>query len=462
MAEVCMPCSGRPYRNICCSLPKAGISVMQPECHRLSSPCNGITLVNNPCYCSDTNKSTWTYKFFTDCTPGTDINPITYILIPVCINISRVDVTVEERIDGAGEFATVSFALNTYDSIFGSAPAGFQWMKIDNNNRYDNGVGVEYRVTITGDYPVATQPIKVKAGVNDISFQCEGSCFKVPGCPEPGRLSITKDGDLSIDDNEITLNYIVRVRNTGGSPLKNILFDDIITLDGMNTTIDDIIVQPRPTLDFKVMSPNMIRIFGNIGTLNPGQEFIANYVIKISTINQPGTYIVTNRANAVSGNISGEDMDTQRIEVVRVRGDKLCRVTSGNEVNFRIRVASVCASPQTRVNVTDRIQIPAGVTVEFISFDDCQASVGTGVPVTNQNVIINCSNLVVPAGGFVEKNIRLQVTELKNFRESVRIINTLSQISYAPPNNQITLQPENVPAVAAAEINADVRCCNEI
>jgi uncharacterized repeat protein (TIGR01451 family) len=463
MAEVCTSCPGRPYRNICCSLPKFGISVMQPECHRLASPCNGLTLVNNPCYCPDTNKSTWTYKFFTDCTPGTNINPITYILIPVCINISRVDVAVEEKIDGFVEFTTVGFALNTYDSTFGNAPAGFQWLKIENSDRYDNGVCVEYRITITGDYPVASQPIRVRAGVNDISFQGEGGCFKVPGCPEPGRLSISKNGDFTIDDDDVTLNYIVRVKNTGGSPLKNVMFDDIITLDGVHTTIKDITIQPKPPLDYKVMSQNMIRVYGNIGTLVPGQEFVATYVITITSIDQPGTYIITNRANAISGNISGEDMDTQRIEVVRVKGEKICKVVNGNEIVFKVRVSSVCASPQTRINLVDRIQIPAGVTVEFISFDDCTASIGTGVPVSNQSVTISCNNLDIPAGGLVEKNIRLRVIELRSFQTPAQIINTLTQINYNNESIQIALPPQDVPATSIAEITGSINCgagCN--
>jgi hypothetical protein len=172
---------------------------MQPTCQLIPGE---VSPVINPCFCStcsDNGTSYWTYKFFTDCVPGTEVSGISHILIPICIDILPGQVTVEEKVDGCGTFNTLAYGeendyfLTTQDGNppqnFGPAPEGFQWLKILPNGRYDKGVCVLYRVGITGNYPPVTEAINIKAGTNKITACLNPSpCFLVPGCPVPGRV----------------------------------------------------------------------------------------------------------------------------------------------------------------------------------------------------------------------------------------------------------------------------------
>jgi hypothetical protein len=164
MANPCQPCTCVPYTDLCCCPPQSGISVIQPTCQTLSDG----SVVNNPCFRATTGKSTWTYKFFTDCAAGT--SPITSLAIPVCARIAASELVVEEQIDGCGTFTSVPFTLAATDPTFGMAPTGFQFLIVPSAGRYTTGVSVIYRLTLNGDFPLAAQPIQVGTGAGVLTL----------------------------------------------------------------------------------------------------------------------------------------------------------------------------------------------------------------------------------------------------------------------------------------------------
>jgi hypothetical protein len=164
------PCSCTPYSLICCCGPINGITVIQPACQTLPDG----SVVNNPAYVASLNHSFWTYKFMTDCSSAA--RGISGIAIPICQLIIFENLIVSEKIDGCGTFRPVSYTLTKDDPSFGTAPAGFQFVKIETDNRYDKGVTVEYRLEIVGDYPNALQPISVKAYPPDCIAEPENNC----------------------------------------------------------------------------------------------------------------------------------------------------------------------------------------------------------------------------------------------------------------------------------------------
>jgi uncharacterized repeat protein (TIGR01451 family) len=180
--------------------------------------------------------SYWTYKFFTDCVPGTAVSAISTILIPICSTITPAQVTVELKVDTCGTFTPLVFGenndwfLTTNDGNFGTAPTGFQWLKILNNGSYDKGVCVTYRIGISGNVTPVTQAIRIKAGTNLITACGTNPCFLVPGCAAtPGVLSVNKTCTVTYANNMAVIHYRVTVTNTGGTTLNNVSFTDTIT-----------------------------------------------------------------------------------------------------------------------------------------------------------------------------------------------------------------------------------------
>ena len=473
MANPCTSCNCIPYTNLCCYPPQSGISVMQPTCQLLANPCGigGPTVVNNPCYCSSTNKSTWSYKFFTECSPGPTINGISHFLIPICKNISIDQVTVEEKVDTCGEFSSLTPNVDFFvtnkdgnpDQNFGPSPEGFNWLKVEVNGRYDKGVCVLYRVTITGNFPPVNESIRVKAGQNKLTFCGLHPCFLVPGCP--GTLNVTKKCSTVISNNTATLHYDVIVQNTGGQPLNNVQYTDTISFDSTKLTLGTPVINPSPPLNFTT-GVGTVTILGTFPVINAGASIPITYDIPVVSISQPGIFTVSNTATASAEGTTSSDSCSTTVDPVKVSGNKCCNVANGNEVTFIITLSSVGSSPATTLSITDNLVIPPEVTVQFDSnsFNECTATLnGNPVPlntdITNAVIAITCNNVSVPAGGNVQIPITLKVTSTSAFVTPVLITNTLLTATGTNPN-QIFLPPDNIPATASVKIMGFVTCNN--
>jgi hypothetical protein len=68
----------------------------------------------------------------------------------------------------------------------------------------------------------------------------------------------------------------------------------------------------------------MIKITGNLGTLNQGDSIIITIELPITDIINPGSYLITNEARAFTDDIEASDRCTSNLDVVKLRGEKCC------------------------------------------------------------------------------------------------------------------------------------------
>ena len=429
--------------------------VVQPACQNLPDG----SVVNNPAYVPAINKSFWTYKVIVDC--GRDTRAVSSVAIPVCEVLSEENTIVSEKVDGCGQFITVPFTFIKDDNNYGPAPAGFKWLKIESANRFDKGVSVEYRLELVGDYPVSTQPIKVKAGNVINTFSC-GNCYSVPECNPKGKLSITKRCSRTINNNQAVLNYNIIVSNIGNAPLSNVQLNDIIFIP-TQLSLGTIIVNP-PTLTVNTLTPGQVGISGNIGTIPPGGSVTVTYSISIATVTIPGRYTINNTATVSSEETKDTATCTTSIDVVKLRADKCCRI-EGNRGIYTLTVSNVGLSPETVVDLFDRMEVPSGVTVKFLDLSGCEGYfAGTSTPVPTNTDIPGpasfdfiCRNAFVPAGGSYQK-IGTFLLVSSSVVGIATIMNTITKVEPVVPEGQIFLSVDGIPAVAPIDVQLSMSC----
>ncbi|MCK8817057.1 hypothetical protein MWH28_06680 [Natroniella sulfidigena] len=457
MLDECQPCDCKPYENKCCCPEQNGIFIAQPKCQRLPDG----RVVNNPCFVQEENSSFWSYKVVTNCDPAT--RGISSIAIPICEVIHEAHIRVEEKIDGCDEFKEIdTFELRKTDPIFGEAPEGFQFLKIETDDRYDTGVAVLYRIEITGNYPTAIQPLAVKAGPPVLLFDC--SCYQVPACPPMPRLFIEKDCEVVIDDNQATLNYTATVSNVGDTNFANVQFRDQITYDAANITFGEIIVDPD--LDIEEVEPGVIVISGSLGPLARGEITTVTVEIPVVSIVDPNRYLIRNMVTASAQGIEATDSCILFLDAVQLAADKCCLQGPTVDANiFRIIVDNVGHSPQTDITIIDTLVVPQEVTVQFTSFDGCDAFFvddGNPVPlntdISGRAINIICEELTVAQGGTVIKDIQFNVVATRAFVEPVRIINSLQDIIFLNQDQQILLGIDNLPVTARIAVVGELDC----
>ncbi len=454
MANPAQPCLCSPYENLCCCGPQNGISVVQPQCQTLPDG----SVVTNPAFVPSTNKSYWTYKFITDCGDSAT-RAISDLGIPICETILAGHVIVSEKIDGCGEFVSVPFELISNDPNFGEAPPGFQYLKVETNDRYEKGVCVVYRIEITGNYPAAIEPIKVKAGTPVLTFDC--GCFLVPECNPEGKLSITKSCDYTIVNNQATLFYNLDVFNTGNATLENVQFLDTIFIP-TQLTFGTIIVTPDLSINTGI--PGEIIISGNLGNIDPGGQVLISYVIPITAVSEPGRYLINNNATVSAAETSDTASCLTTLDVVQLRASKCCSI-DGETGTYTLTVTSVGNSPDIVVNLFDFMQIPAGITIIFLSLSGCEGFLsGTTTPIPTNTPITGpqgfdfiCRNALIPAGGSFVK-IGSYVLVSSSVVGTTTIRNTITDVVPVDPAGQIFLGVSGIPATADIEITLSQVC----
>ncbi len=450
------PCSCSPYSVLCCCGPNNGISIIQPACQTLPDG----RVVNNPALDTEAGKSYWTYKFMTDCNSTT--RGISNIGIPICNLILAANLIVREKIDGCGSFIPVPFTLTTNDPNLGPAPDGFQFVKIETNSRFDVGVTVEYQLEIVGDYPVAIQPISVKAATNILIFDCE--CFLVPACNPEGELSLTKECSSTINNNQAFLNYDITVNNIGDAPLSNVQFNDTITIP-INLRIGAITVTPD-FLTVNVGPSGQITISGNLGTLAPGGQIVIRYTIQITGVSSPGSYTVTNLATAAATGTQAFSSCSTVINAVQLTTQKCCSI-EGNAVTYRFIITSVGLSPDIKVDVSDNLFIPGGITVRCTNFSGCTATfanteeqVPLNIDITGpRRIVITCKELLIPNSGSAHRDISFLIVS-STFVGLSLIENEVEAVTPTTPDAQIFLGAGALPVKADILVNLTLSCTN--
>ena len=453
MADICQNCSCSPYENVCECPTNMGITVTQPACQIL--PDGSVT--GNPCFRhSPENRSYWSYKFLTDNAQST--RAISNFAIPICENILPVNIVVSEKIDGCGSFTSVPFTISNSDPNFGNAPMGFNWLKVETDERFEKGVCVEYRLEIVGNFPVGTEGISVKAHNNILNFSCDG-CFLVPECPVPGQLVVDKNCEEIFTDGMAALSFSIEVTNSGGSPLENVQLTDTLLFGNAINLGPITISDPDLMVDRTV--PGRILITGDLGTLNPGDERFITYSLPVVSVSAPAMYLITNTATVTSLTSEASDFCTLNFDAIQLSADKCCTV-NGNQVSYRLTIENTPNSPDTIANLTDVLTIPAGLTVLFSTFGGCNAMFqGGGEVPLNENItgprtiVIECMNLIVPQGGSAHRDIQLSI--VSSTTQNATINNTLERVELAT-DDQLDLGTLNVPFSVDTTYVATITC----
>lgn len=455
MASPAQSCECLPYENLCCCPSQNGITVSQPKCQTLPDG----EVVNNPAFVIGENRSYWTYKFLTNC--DTETRGISGIGIPICLEINAENIIVEEKLNGCGQFTVIPFELIADDPNFGPAPEGFQFLKITTDDRYDKGLCVLYRISIIGDYPEEVQPISVKAGIPVYKFECE-NCYIVPGCVPEGKLLVSKNSEIIIQNNQATIEYVVNVDNVGEGLLENVQYEDIIEIP-TQLSYGQIVVTPE-TLEVDTSVLGRITISGNLGAIGPGQRVRITYSIPIIGISSPGSYIISNFARAAAEGTESSDLSEDILNVVKLIADKCCS-TDGKIGTFKLTISSVGDSPDVVVDILDQMVIPTGVTVLFESFSGCEAYyAGTTTPIPlNVNLTgplsidIICRDALVPFGNSYSKSISYTLVSTSVYGVSA-IINGITNVSPLNIEEIIYEGTENLPATARIDVELSQIC----
>jgi len=458
VADPDQTCNCIPYQNLCCCEPINGISVLQPACQNLP---NG-SVVNNPAFVVSENKSYWTYKFITDCSK--EARAISNFGILICELISIGNITVSEKLDGCGQYQVVPFTLTKSDPNLGTAPQGFQFVKVEINDRYEKGISVEYRLEIIGNYPVALQPITVKAGPDVLVFDCE-ECFLVPQCNPQGNLSITKNCSHTISNNQAILLYSIDVSNNGNGTLTDVQFEDRIFISSQ-LTLGTITVAP-PTLNVNTSIPGEIIINGNLGTLVPGGSIPITYTIPIVNVTVPGKYLINNTATVAAAGTKDSASCLTNLDVVRLRADKCCKI-NGNQGIYTLTIYSEGNSPDIVVDLFDQMQLPAGITIQFQSLSGCEGYFsGTTNPIPlNTNISgsagfdLICRNALVPAGGTYVK-VGSYILVSSSVIGTATIQNTITNVVPVNPVSQVLLGVSDVPVSANIDVQLTQVCTKQ-
>ncbi|MCT4619347.1 MAG: hypothetical protein N4A62_08140 [Marinisporobacter sp.] len=456
MADIVQSCNCTTYENLNCCDKNIGVSIVQPRCQVLPDG----RVVTNPGYVTTLNKSFWTYKVLTDCKQAT--NPLEAIAIPVCEILKSEMIIVSEKIDGCGEFVAVPYTLVKDDPDFGIAPDGFQFLRIENDGRYTKGVSVEYRLELKGNYPVATQPISAKTTATVMVYDCEGGFF-VPACNPRGKLSVDKESQTIIENNQARLEYRLEVDNIGNATLEKVELLDILFLPTQLTS-GTIIISPD-NLKVVLNRNGEIRISGEIGPLEPGEEKIITYEIPIAGISSPGQYVINNLATVTGDNTEASDTATNILDVVQLEADKCCQLLEDGTANFKITITNIGDSPGTQVSILDDLVIPTGVTVRFLDFAGCKAvfaRTGELVPVNtnisgNADIRITCDKMEIPKGASAQKIMKFKLVS-SAVAGITSIKNELERVDPTNPDTQIYLGTGVLPVEANIRVILSMEC----
>jgi hypothetical protein len=320
----------------------------------------------NPSYVPALASSFWTYQLIIDCTllPG----GVKSIAIPIGKSIKKQLIKVTEKIGPYNNFQPVDFLLSKRDPAFGLAPAGYHWLVIENSGRYCHGLSVVYQLEILGDYKTEALPGYVKTMKNVIPFGCPGPL--VPKCAARGALNILHSCSAVLDSRPAVLIFTQDICNSGTSPLKDVQYYAVIQIPS-ELEIGAVTVSPAE-LSADTSAPGKITITGNLGTIAQGQTLRITSRLPVIAVAKPKRYAIPELCQSFFCR-SGK-----RFNVFIAAGScelsvqKCCRVIENNRGNYR-RCLNVDYSPDTAVNLEDRLSIPAGVTIRFNDFGVCGA-----------------------------------------------------------------------------------------
>lgn len=459
-------CNCPPAQNYACLWfgSPTGLGFFQPTCQLVPSG----DRVANPFYDSTGNVSYYTYGVINNCVDDNN-QSIQEVFISVCENTPLQTIDVTGRPDGCPSFIGFDFDFNNTSGQ--TPPAGFKYLRILVDGAVGRGSAALFRIAFSGNYPAEILETSVSntfvITTQDIlaGFLAGPTIpYRLAGCPQIPRLTVTKTCDRVIANNQATLNYSVVVANSGDVSLDNVLYDDVVNYNGSNVNIGTITVDPE-TINVDVSTPGIVRLSGDLGTIGIGESVTISYQIPIMGFSAPGTYTFNNTATATSGDIQGSQSCTVSVDAVGIGTDKCCLVVDGNDAAFRLALTNLPNSPSTAVVLDDLMTIPSGVVIEFTSFNTCSAVfVDTGepvplnMPVTNRQIRIVC-NTSIPQDASVSYFINFAVRSTTNFTGTpIAINNTIRDVTLQDPDSQVLLSVSPLPNNAQIDVGGFLQC----
>lgn len=456
-----MACECLPSANIVC-VTNQNINVTQPACQRLPDD----TLQPNPYFNIESNFSYFTYTVIGSCALA-----FTDVYIPVCDTLTMDLLTVNESLASCGRFNPVSYTFENPVGVI--PPEGFQYIRIQSEDRFDAGACVTYRLQLMGDYENGGIGILVLTTPNgDLAF--DGG-YTVPTCPQVPRVTITQTVERFIMDNTATLMYTTNIANTGNVDLTEIAFSNPITYDSGNVTLGTITTVPP---DLIITSGNDLITFSTtIDTLNIGEMITFTYTIPIAGFAGPGTYTFSSMATATlptSDDLTiltlGESVTNATtnitIEVVAVAGSACC-IVDGNTITFQMNIVNQPNSPSTFIDVGATLQLISPLTIRFTSLSSCGAVFPDGSPVPlNQDITsgdlidIGCINQSLPIGTSLQLQVIFDIISINTsmLPPFPPLVLTLVDINLTATDAQIFLPVTGLPATATANVNTTLNC----
>lgn len=443
-------CNCIPSTNQFCQ-EQNSISVAQPVCQILPDGSSQV----NPYFDMMSNISYWSYKLVSVCDITQSVTPLD-IYIPIYENISQEMVNVEERILSCGRFEQVPF---DFENPAGTIPPlGFQYLHIPFNSRFQTGVGVNFRVSLLGNFPTASGAIFVNTNTQLLEFDAG---YLVPSEPPSPRLTVTKTGDLTIDGTSASIDYNVTVTNTGNTDLDNIMLVDTITYDSSSIVIGQI--TPPAGINVDTSVPGTIRLTGDLGTLAMGESTSINYIVPIESFAVPNTFVFSSSTVASNSETQGTTNTEVAIPVVALTTGVGCMVLQNNEGEFTYSLTSVPQSPLTEIDLSASINIPDDVIIQFTSYGMCDASFITGGPVplntdvSNARIIIDCS-ASIPPNGTMTFTINFRVVSITSLQGVLQSI--IDAVRLQTENSQVFLGATPIPNSTTLTVDLDASCDN--
>lgn len=458
-----MTCICPPSTNIVCNSQTGTsefadvISIAQPECVIL--PDN--TLRSNPFYDETISTSYWAYKIVVNC--NANLFSAVNIYIPIYENIEEQELVVSERILSCGRFEEVSYNFSNPQGV--TPPEGFKYINIPVSGRYTTAACVLYRLSILGDYPQVQQNIFIQErGGGIVEFTAD---YLVAGEPLIPRITVLKDSQVLIVNNEASIDYTVTITNTGNVDLGEISYLDIINYDGTNITIGSITVNPS-SVQIDTSTNGTIRLTDIFPSLNMGQTITITYNVPIVSFATPDTYVFTSSTTATSEQSQGSKVpSTAEIQVVEFTSTANCNVIQPNSASFAFGAISIPNSPTAQLDFENTITIPSNVVVTFTSFGGCTAvfedtgePVPINMPITNTEIDVICS-ATVNSNASVEFVVSFVVVSVNILAQQMaEVVSSLDSVSLVDPSQQVLLGVAPLPNIVRVNIDSTSECSN--
>lgn len=437
MAGPSSPCNCIPYLNRHYSTSKGGIWVTMPQCQIIPEQ---VSPVNNPCF--EGNKSYWSYNFFIEASDDSLNSAVTSFAIPICKEITLTQIFVLEKLSGAVQYVQRPFELKgslNKGNEFIMAEEGFQYIIINVDERFSTGLSAEYRLELEGDFPEVLQDIYVSRKMTDGNIFTVGR-FIVPGCPPPDELSIIKNCGTNLDKGTALLNYEIIIKNTGGSPARNVQFMDTIGYDGLNLMFGEVKVQSENINPDIISMPSLVEIKGQLGDIAAGTSVMVKYSIPIINIMRNGIFEFTNVATVVNNRGALVQSNcTLQLEASELRTEISKAIQDDNSIIFTVQLAGSSNYPSSNVKFEGELMVDEGLRLEIKKLGSFSAMSEDGIMLNDgyiisaeegrKKILLSNSDMKLSAGNINSEDIQFKLLSLHKFSESCGVVFSISNLT---------------------------------